>query len=162
MKALFEYTQYPMDRETSMLFVALAMAGPEQEERAERAATELCAEGNFLPNILTKRLQVMGEILKFEVSHRVQLFLMQLVNSPGDISLYCYALWAIHKRTGNAEVKFDDFVNFFHGFPDASEMSRAWDAQKIKHFKIAGRRGFSDNFVDAFDLYEAEYNGELK
>lgn len=74
--------------------------------------------------------RLMDSRLKAQVSDCVKAFLQSLCESPGDITMWCYALNALTPK--DAVVNTDVLAHLFpNGFPSRQQLDDLWEAQKV-------------------------------
>lgn len=131
----FEKTKKnPMDKDTSEILMKLIMSKNSSYQIPEK-------DKPFLYKLLEKRIEVLHS---FEVDDRVLLFLCCICRSAGVGVMYCWYLQYQSKRKNTKEISLETFCEIFPmGFPSEDDLSRLWDAQKVKTKGMS-----SDNLLD--------------
>jgi len=133
-KKFEQLNKYPMDNETSEIFVKLILSKNSEYEIPE-------SEKPFIYQVLDKRISVVHD---YEVDDRVLLFLSWICKSAGVGVMYCWYLQYEAKKRGVDEITFEIFTEIFAwGFPSEDGLSKLWDEQKVIRKDMG-----SDNLLD--------------
>ncbi len=130
-----ELTKYPMDKETSEIFVKLMLSSKSDFVIPEK-------EKPFIYKLLEKRISVLHD---YKLDDRVLLFLSCICESAGEAVMYCWFLQQESKKRNVELITFDIFSNIFgSGFPSSEGLHKIWLAQKINCNSMFS----SDNLLD--------------
>lgn len=133
-KKFEQLNKYPMDNETSEIFVKLILSKNSEYEIPEN-------EKPFIYQVLDKRISVVHD---YEVDDRVLLFLSWICKSAGVGVMYCWYLQYESKKRSVDKITFEIFAEIFAwGFPSDNALHKLWDGQKV-HSENMG----SDNLLD--------------
>jgi hypothetical protein len=135
-KQFGELTKYPMDNETSEIFIKLILSKKSSIVIPEN-------EKPFLYKLMEKRISYAHD---YRLDDRVLLFLSYICKSAGDGVMYCWYLQYESKMRNVDNISFELFAEIFgSGFPSSKGLQKIWDAQKVK------REGMSShNLLDYF------------
>jgi hypothetical protein len=134
-KQFEQSTKYPMDNETSEIFVKLILSKNSQFEIPDN-------EKPFLYQLIEKRISVVHD---YKVDDRVLLFLSWICKSAGEAVMYCWFLQQESKKRNVELITFEIFSNIFgSGFPSSEGLHKIWLAQKINCNSMFS----SDNLLD--------------
>jgi hypothetical protein len=133
-KKFEQLNKYPMDNETSEIFVKLILSKNSSFEIPE-------SEKPFIYKLLEKRISVVHD---YKVDDRVLLFLSWICKSAGVGVMYCWYLQYESKNRCVNEITFEIFVEIFpSGFPSEDGLGKLWDEQKVDR-----KDNLSDNLLD--------------
>jgi hypothetical protein len=133
-KKFEQLNKYPMDNETSEIFVKLILSKNSSFEIPE-------GEKPFIYKLLEKRISVVHD---YKVDDRVLLFLSWICKSAGVGVMYCWYLQYESKNRCVNEITFEIFVELFaSGFPSEDGLKKLWDEQKVDR-----KDNLSDNLLD--------------
>lgn len=133
-KKFKELNKYPMDNETSEVFVKLILSKNSSYEIPEE-------EKPHLYKIMEKRISVLHD---YEVDDRVLLFLCLVCKSEVDGVMYCWYLQYEAKNRCIDKITFEIFAEIFgSGFPSDYALQSIWNEQKVKRESMS-----SDNLLD--------------
>jgi hypothetical protein len=145
-KKFEQLNKYPMDNETSEIFVKLILSKNSSFEIPE-------GEKPFIYKLLEKRISVVHD---YKVDDRVLLFLSWICKSAGVGVMYCWYLQYESKNRCVNEITFEIFVDLFaSGFPSEDALQKIWDEQKVNT-----KGNLSDNLLDypkaGFSLFKTK------
>lgn len=133
-KKFEKLNKYPMDNETSEIFVKLILSKDSKYEIPEN-------QKPFLYVLIEKRISLVHD---YKIDDRVLLFLSWICKSAGVGVMYCWYLQYEAKKRGVNEITFEIFTEIFAwGFPSEDGLNKIWDEQKV----ISKDMG-SDNLLD--------------
>jgi hypothetical protein len=133
-KKFEKLNKYPMDNETSEIFVKLILSKDSQYEIPDN-------EKPFLYRIMENRISVVHD---YKVDDRVLLFLSFICPSAGVGVMYCWYLQYEAFKRGIDIITFEIFADIFgSGFPSEDALHKLWDEQKVKRQEMG-----SDNLLD--------------
>jgi hypothetical protein len=133
-KKFEQLNKYPMDNETSEIFVKLILSKNSEYEIPE-------SEKPFLYVLMEKRISVLHD---YKVDDRVLLFLSWICKSAGVGVMYCWYLQYEAKKRGVDEITFEIFAEIFAwGFPSEDGLNKVWEEQKVNRKDMS-----SDNLLD--------------
>jgi len=133
-KKFEQLNKYPMDNETSEIFVKLILSKGSQYEIPEN-------EKPFLYKLLEKRISIVHD---YEIDDRVLLFLSWICKSAGVGVMYCWYLQYESKMRSVHTITFEIFSEIFAwGFPSEDGLQKLWDEQKVNSKDMS-----SDNLLD--------------
>lgn len=133
-KKFEKLNKYPMDNDTSEIFVKLVLSKNSAYEIPE-------SEKPFIYKLLEKRISIIHD---YEIDDRVLLFLSWICKSAGVGVMYCWYLqYESNKRDVN-KITFEIFAEVFAwGFPSEDSLQKLWDEQKVNRKDMS-----SDNLLD--------------
>jgi hypothetical protein len=127
-------SQYPMDNETSEIYIKLLLLKDSDIEIPQK-------DKPFLYQIIENRISF---VHNYKLDNRTILFLSILCKSAGICVMYIWYLQFECKKRNINEMSFETFSQVFgNGFPSDEGLSKIWDSQKVKH-----EVGNSDNLLD--------------
>jgi hypothetical protein len=130
--------KYPMDNETSEIFVKLILSKDSKFEIPDN-------EKPFLYQLIEKRISVLHD---YKLDDRVLLFLSFICKSAGIGVMYCWYMQYESKKRNIELVSFEIFAEIFGcGFPSDDGLQKIWDSQKVDTTN-KDRSAFSDNLLD--------------
>jgi hypothetical protein len=133
-KKFEQSTKYPMDNETSEIFVKLILSKNSQFEIPDN-------EKPFLYQLIEKRISVVHD---YKVDDRVLLFLSWICKSAGIGVMYCWYMQYEAKKRNVELISFEVFAEIFGwGFPSDDGLHKIWDLQKVESKGLG-----SDNLLD--------------
>jgi hypothetical protein len=133
-KKFEKLNKYPMNNETSEIFVKLILSKDSQYEIPDN-------EKPFLYKMLENRISVVHD---YQVDDRVLLFLSFTCPSAGVGVMYCWYLQYEARKRGVDKITFEIFADIFgSGFPSEDSLHKLWDEQKVKRQEMG-----SDNLLD--------------
>jgi hypothetical protein len=133
-KKFEQLNKYPMDNETSEIFVKLILSKDSAYEIPEN-------EKPFLYKLLEKRISFLHD---YKVDDRVLIFLSWICKSAGVGVMYCWYFQYEAKKRGVDIITFEIFSEIFgSGFPSEDGLQKIWDGQKVKSKNMS-----SDNLLD--------------
>lgn len=149
-KKFEQLNKYPMDNETSEIFVKLILSKNSEYEIPEN-------EKPFLYKLLEKRISVIHD---YQVDDRVLLFLSWICKSAGIGVMYCWYFQYESKKRNVNTITFEIFSEIFgSGFPSENGLQKLWYEQKVNSKSMS-----SDNLLDypqaglsLFKKYADEY-----
>ena len=133
-KKFEQLNKYPMDNETSEIFVKLILSKDSEYQIPE-------GEKPFLYVLMEKRISFVHD---YKVDDRVILFLSWICKSAGVCVMYCWYLQYEAKKRGVEKITFEIFTEIFAwGFPSEDGLNKIWDGQKVHSKNMS-----SDNLLD--------------
>ena len=127
-KKFEQLNKYPMDNETSDIFVKLILSKNSGFKVPEE-------EKPFLYKLLEKRILLIHD---YEVDDRVILFLCCICKSAGIGVMYCWYLQYESRKRGIDKISFEIFAEIFgSGFPSDDGLQKTWENQKVKRSVLA-------------------------
>lgn len=143
-KQFSELTQYPMDNETSEIYIKLLLLKDEDLNLTEK-------DKSFLYLLIEKRHLV---IYSFKLDKRTTFFLSYFCQTAGIVVMYLWYLQYECKLRNIDEITFEIFSEIFaNGFPSVEALHKLWVNQKVN----AGGLG-SDNLLDYTDAGKSLLN----
>ena len=119
-KKFEQLNKYPMDNETSEIFVKLILSKNSGFKVPEE-------EKPFLYKLLEKRILLIHD---YEVDDRVILFLCCICKSAGIGVMYCWYLQYESRKRGIDKISFEIFAEIFgSGFPSDDGLQKTWENQ---------------------------------
>ena len=133
-KKFEKLSKYPMDNETSEIFVKLILSKNSSYEIAEE-------EKPFIYKLLQKRILAVHD---YQVDDRILIFLSWICKSSGVGVMYCWYLQYESKKHNTKKISFELFAEIFgSGFPSENALQKLWEEQKVNKVGL-----FSDNLLD--------------
>jgi hypothetical protein len=133
-KKFKELNKYPMDNETSEIFVKLILSKKSQYKIPD-------GDKPFLYQLMEKRISIVHD---YKVDDRVLLFLSFICKSAGDGVMYCWYLQYESMKRNVDEITFEIFAEIFgSGFPSDEGLKKLWEGQKLNNKGVS-----SDNLLD--------------
>ena len=133
-KKFEELSKYPMDNNTSEIFVKLLLSRRNSEEIKENE------KPNFY-KLIENRISVVHD---YQVDDRVVLFLCWICSTPQICVMYCWYLQYESKKHNTEKISFELFAEIFgSGFPSEEALNKMWMQQQVI---IEGNN--SDNLLD--------------
>lgn len=133
-KKFEELSKYPMDNNTSEIFVKLLLSRRNSEEIKENE------KPNFY-KLIENRISVVHD---YQVDDRVVLFLCWICRTPQICVMYCWYLQYESKKHNTEKISFELFAEIFgSGFPSEEALNKMWMQQQVI---IEGNN--SDNLLD--------------
>jgi len=133
-KKFEELSKYPMDNNTSEIFVKLLLSRRNSEEIKENE------KPNFY-KLIENRISVVHD---YQVDDRVVLFLCWICRTPHICVMYCWYLQYESKKHNTEKISFELFAEIFgSGFPSEEALNKMWMQQQVI---IEGNN--SDNLLD--------------
>jgi hypothetical protein len=133
-KKFEKLSKYPMDNETSEIFVKLILSKNSSYEVPEE-------EKPFIYKLLQKRILIVHD---YQVDDRILLFLSFICSSAGIGVMYCWYLQYESKKHNTEKISFELFAEIFgSGFPTENALQKLWEEQKVNKVGL-----FSDNLLD--------------
>jgi hypothetical protein len=137
-KRFDELSRYPMNNETSQIFVKMM-----RSKNSDFVIQE--ADKSFIYKVIEIRI---SHIHTFEVDDRVLLFLSFLCKSAGECVMYIWYMQYQSKLKGVKIITFEIFTDIFAcGFPSSEALQKIWKSQKVDTSN-KDRSNFSDDLLD--------------
>lgn len=143
-KQFAELTQYPMDNNTSEMYIKLLMLKDEDLNIEQK-------DKSFLYSLIEKRYLV---TYSYKLDIRTTLFLSFFCQTAGIVVMYLWYLQYECKTRNINEITFETFsVIFGNGFPSVEALHKLWVNQKVDSNGLG-----SDNLLDYTDAGKSLFN----
>lgn len=143
-KEFYDLNKYPMDNETSELFIKLLLL---QDNLI--GIDEL--RKSFLFQLIEKRVSV---VHTYKLDNRTILFLSFICQTAGNVVMYLWYIQYECKVRNIDEITFEIFSTIFgDGFPSNDGLSKIWTNQKVKSERMG-----SDNLLDYYNAGKSLIN----
>jgi len=143
-KEFYASNKYPMDNETSELFIKLLLSQDNFFDIGQK-------EKPFLYQLLEKRLSL---VHTYTLDIRTILFICFICNSAGNLVMYLWYIQYECKIRNLDAISFEIFSDIFSdGFPSHDGLLKLWTNQKVKSEAMS-----SDNLLDYFNAGKSLIN----